>query len=71
MRDRKESLLRKTISKLTNRRHIFVVYMSTYCPNLRAIEQIPFELGLFKECASSEETYSNKLPPQMTTRVFR
>jgi len=54
-----KSLSLKNISKLTNRRKLFVVVCySTHCPNLGAIGQIPF--GLFAVSASSEKIDSRK-----------
>ena len=37
------------------------VHDCSYGPNLRVIKQSPFELALFKECASSEKSYSRNI----------
>jgi len=36
------------------------LYQTRYCPNLRAIEHMPFELELFKVFVSSEKTNLRK-----------
>lgn len=50
--DRTKIALEEKIFRINNK--------SQTCPNLRAIEQIPFELELFKVCSSREKSYSRK-----------
>lgn len=58
--DRTKTALGKNYFEIKNSTILLFIYKTSYCQNLRAIEQIPFDLQLFKVSPSGEEIVSRK-----------